>query len=518
MESWLAQLVADTRVVRAPGDERATPLVLDARSVYLDRYWAWETALVAGVMARLGRDGRADITALPQILERLFPNQDGFDRQQLAVAVAALGRFTIVVGGPGTGKTHTVVRILAAILQLTQESPQAEPRIALMAPTGKAAARLDASIGQQQASLGLSLPRATTIHRALGARLDGTVRRTAANPLDADVVVVDETSMVPLHLMARLLEAIPTDARLILLGDADQLAPVEAGSVLGDLCEAAGHHYSPILAADLATLGHPLPPELVSSSVGPGLADATVRLTKTHRFSAASGIRALSEAINAGDGTAALEVCRQFDDVSLVDGDLATVLHPLAVEGWRRTVAERDAAVALTHLTEFAVLGVHRGGRRGVADLNRSIEQWLSEAGAIEPSSEHYRGRPIIISRNDHILRLYNGDVGILTAEGGRLRARFPNHDRELTPLRLPEHETVYATTVHKAQGSDYDHVVLVLPEADSAILTRELLYTAVTRARDRVTIIGDSEILREGIQRRVRRMSGLARRLSAIS
>jgi exodeoxyribonuclease V alpha subunit len=441
-----------------------------------------------------------------------------------------LGRLTVIVGGPGTGKTAVVVRVLAALGALARAAGREPPRVALIAPTGKAAARLSESIRQTR---GAWIPEAmregipddaATIHRCLGMSIrTGRPRFHGSNPLRADIVVVDEASMVDLPMMARVIEALPPTARLILLGDPHQLVSVEMGAVLGDIRRAASGPKSGPRAQALAAVGVELAAEEVSADPKPVLADSLVTLEYTWRYAADSGIGRLASAINAGDATAALEVL----DGGAIDAvridvpegagwrSLFALLRKRVVAGYRAVVTERDPAAALSALRRFRVLCAHRKGLRGVETLNRRIEEWLEAEGLLRADEVNYAGRPILVGRNDNRCGLFNGDVGILlpdSARPGIIRAWFDGPDgtvRSFRPAMLPEHATVFATTVHKSQGSEYEEVLLVLPEQPSPLLTRELLYTAVTRATTRVTVLGSRARVIEAVERPVWRMSG---------
>ncbi|TNF35230.1 MAG: exodeoxyribonuclease V subunit alpha, partial [Deltaproteobacteria bacterium] len=423
------------------------------------------------------------------------------DLQREAARRAVERRLAIITGGPGTGKTSTVVRVLAALLD---QAP--ELRVQLLAPTGKAAVRMSEAIREAKedrerldvsdAVRALIPEDASTIHRALGYQPGSPTRFFHGEdyPLLADVVVVDEASMVDLSLMTKLVLAVRPDARLVLLGDKDQLASVEAGYVLGELCRSVA------------------------------LSPSRVELVESHRFDGEGGIGALARAINGGDGDAAVAILRDARqaEVTLVEpapgiGGLEAQLRELILPPLRARVrASRDPAGALAALGRFQVLAAHRRGRFGAATLNQVIERWLAAAGEIALHDVAYAGRPIVVTVNDRGLQLFNGDTGVILPDGeGMLRAYLPDTRdggiRSLTPAQLPPHETFYATTVHKGQGSGYDEVVVILPSEPSPVVTRELLYTAVTRARRAVTLVGSEEVIRHAVASRIVRASGLA-------
>ena len=525
----LVEAVADSPLARSPESREHTPLVLDGTRLYLERYWRDQQILVDSIGARLGHGAAPDpqqLATMRQSLARIFPNGEGkkaSDRQAWAAAVAALRHFCVVTGGPGTGKTSTVVRLLAILLE-TADEPL---RVKLMAPTGKAAARLSQSVAEQLIKLGGDLrdqipTEASTIHRALGVvpGKSGRFRHDADNPLAVDVVIVDEASMVALSLMTRLFEAVPLSARLILIGDRDQLASVEAGAVLGDLCLAGLQHggFSPEFAAQLGTVVE-LPGDVIADAAGSGVWDAVVKLTESYRFKTDAGIGRLADAINLGRADDAVRCLSEESQLDQIAADnevgLEDALRRLAVEGYRAALEAEDPADSLRALEKFRVLCAHRRGVRGVETLNQQIRRWLAEEGLVHPTDEWYDGRPLLVTQNDYQIDLFNGDIGIVrSADGGKLRAHFPRagsgSPRSFAPARLPAHETVFAMTIHKSQGSEFTRVVVVLPDQPSPILTRELLYTGITRAREHVTVVGSEQRIREAISERVQRASGL--------
>jgi len=524
VDPWLSALSASKLV----GDGKsATPLVLDSSGrLYLHRYYMHERAL-AEELARRARPAAVAGRGFADALARWFgPRSAEPDAQRTAAMLAILSPLTVIYGGPGTGKTTTVARLLGVLHQVAERPP----RTLLLAPTGKAAARLSESMTRAFASLDApagvaALPtQASTIHRALGTH-GSDVTRTARNrehPLASDVVVVDEVSMVDVALMRRLLEAVPPEARVVLLGDAHQLASVEAGAVLGDICgRARGYSYSADASARAEALfGEGLP----GAGQGPAhpLRDSMVELGKSHRFDPNSALGALALRVNAGDGPGALRALAESgSELSLRElaGDALEVeLARSAVGGFAPMFAAKDPVVALAELARFRILAAHRNGPRGVTGLCRAVEQALVEARLLPSNAleaRFYPGRPLMITENDYQLGLYNGDVGIVwRTAAGALAVHFSSGDgetRALSPSRLPPHETVYATSIHKSQGSEHDEVVVVLPTGDSPLLTRELLYTALTRARRRVTVYGSREAVARAVERRVERDSGLA-------
>lgn len=432
----------------------------------------------------------------------------------------------MITGGPGTGKTTTVLRLLALLAEQALAAGEAPPRILLLAPTGKASARLEESVTGARARLPVdeavrgAIPgEARTIHRALGWQPGGRWRHDAENPLAADVVVVDEASMIDLALMRALVEALRPETRLILLGDRDQLSSVDAGAVLGDICGEPG-------PAD--------PP--------PPIAACIARLGYSFRFGSETGIGALARAIQAGDADAALALLAdpKYPDVTRVAapatepggrlhaelaGDVlagyAPYLEALAAGAAKGSAPDPEAiAAALEAFGGFRVLCAHREGPSGALMLGRAVIEALTQAGRIGPLGESWAGRPVLVTRNDPALGLFNGDLGLIAPDAtmdGRLRAFFAGADgrpRAIAPPRLPPHETAYSMSIHKSQGSEFDRVAVILPQPDSPLLSRELLYTAVTRARRGVRLFASSEALRVAIAQRARRASGLRQRL----
>lgn len=520
LEDW-RQALCGSAVVGRPGE--MAPLILDhADRLYLGRYWQLEQDLLHGLRQRLGVWAAGVDTALLQTgLQRLFPNQgQDSDRQQLAAALAVLRTFCVITGGPGTGKTRTVTAILALLLEQAKGKP---PRIALAAPTGKAAARLSESIALAREQLPLSaelaaaIPtQAMTLHRLLGFRPDRVEPRHGADhPLGLEVLVVDEVSMVDLPLMSRLLAALPTKARLILLGDKDQLASVEAGMVLGDLCGRGRSGTGP----GWTSLSEAIAAPRESPSSRASIAEHILVLDKSYRFAGTSGIGALAQAVNRGESGTALALLRsgRHQDIALLEVDaqrLPEYLHRQVLPGYIPYLQAGNPEAALAAFARFRVLCALRDGPFGVSGLNRLIEQGLRAKGLIRGTQAMYRGRPLLVTSNDYGQGLFNGDLGLVLTDPGsptpRVYFATSTGTRSLLPGRLPAHETVFAMTVHKSQGSEFDEVLLVLPERDSPVLTRELIYTAITRARHRVTILGSPASMELALASRVERSSGL--------
>jgi len=528
----LRAIMEDFSTVGVPGEFR--PLVLDREGrLYLYRYWKYESDLAAVILRKAASESASlDRELLARGLERLFPVSAGGegepDWQKVAALAALRKNVCIISGGPGTGKTSTVVRIIALLLEQAKGTPL---RIALTAPTGKSASRLRESISSMRdalacdASVKALVPReAVTIHRLLGTIPGSTrFRHSRENPLSYDAVIVDEASMVALPLMAKLVAALRPEARLILLGDRDQLSSVEAGAALGDLCGGGREEtFSPefsSLFAELSGAGIPAAP---AGRTLPPLADALVILRRNYRFPAESGIGAAAREVNAGRGREALAILKDGTFSDAVWRDLpgtdkrVRAFAETVLDGYRNFLQAETAGEALRLFNAFRFLCALNSGPFGVEGLNGAIETILAEQGLIDPRQRWYRGRPVLVTVNDYNLKLFNGDIGIAFPsenDDGRFKVFFPDGDggvRGVSPVRLPAHETCYAMTIHKSQGSEFDRVEMILPAGDAAILTRELIYTGITRAKCGVEIWGKEDLFIAAASRRMERKSGL--------
>lgn len=550
LATWLRKLETSPLVAR-PGE--LAPLVLEEGRLYLHRYWRYETEIAARLSALMARLIEVDETRLGEGLRRLFPATGtacGTDWQQIAAALAVLKRFAVITGGPGTGKTYTVTRILSLLIEQAPDDP---PRIALAAPTGKARARLADSIEAALAS-GLSCEEkvtarirevartARTLHGLLG-MVPGRsqCRHGLGHPLPYDVVVVDEASMIDLPLMSHLLAALSESCRLILLGDRNQLPPVEVGNLLGDLCAAAGEGgYSAGLRERLEALtgqyiggctevrGASIEPQPDVSPPIPLIRDSLAELRTPRRFAQGSGIAALAEAIQQGDLRGCVTALETSEDLEWRESGRADPepwLSDIVRDFVRPYFGARDVEEALARFNAFRILCVLRQGPFGVEAVNRAIVRLLlGQWGGRYGQGEWYQGRPIMVTRNDPTLALSNGDIGLTwpdPAAGHALRVFFVNENgamRALSPARLPPHETVFCMTVHKSQGSEFGHVHLILPNQGGPLLCRELIYTAVTRAKTRLSLYGSRFVLAEALRKCMERSSGLHRRLGQAS
>jgi exodeoxyribonuclease V alpha subunit len=527
LEKWLSILRKD-EVVGKPGEYR--PLVLDGSRLYLYRYWDYEKKLIDNLKGRIVEDlAEINQRLLKDGLKRLFPRNNSVetDWQKFAAFASTLKRFCVISGGPGTGKTFTVAKILALLLEQKTQAL----RISLAAPTGKAASRLQEAI--KNARQGLNCPEqikaaipteASTIHRLLKSIPDSPYFRfDAKNPLPADVMVVDEASMVDLALLSKLAQAIPPSSKMILLGDKDQLASVEAGAVLGDICDTGKDHG---FSRDFSEVYRKLTDEKIEEGAdgqsGSGMRDSIVQLRKSYRFGPSSGIGEVSRAVNEGESTRAVQLLRSgsYGDIQWRElprpENLPAALKEKITEGFRPYLKENDPSKIFDLFNQVRILCAVREGPYGVNTLNLLVEQILRNEGLIRREGRWYRGRPILVTKNDYNLRLFNGDVGITLPDPeakGELRVFFPGPEgipRKFPPLRLPEHETVFAMTVHKSQGSEFNQVLFLMPHRNIQVLTRELVYTAITRAKEKVEVWGREEIFQTAVSRRISRTSGL--------
>lgn len=498
-DEWLERLRSSPLVGDGSGEH---PLVLADDRLYLERYWRYEQQVAGLIRDRLGRDETPLAPATEETLCRLLA-EDGETTQFRAARVALASKLAVIAGGPGTGKTYAVGAMLVALAAAGAET---FPLVGLCAPTGKAAARLGQAITELARDVGdpaisaiLEQVTPQTIHRLLGwAWGRSRFRHDGSNRLPHDIVIVDEMSMVSLPLAARLLAALRDDATLVIVGDPFQLESIEAGTVLADIVGPAADRP----AADTAIAGK-----------------VTV-LDRVYRFEEDSSIADFADAVRRGDPDDAIE--------RLADGGdrLRWVRSPEDPEFaamWREVTSQRSRLVDLANagdvdgaiqaLTEVAVVCATKRGPNGVSQWSRSIELALDERyPGLRWDTEWYPGRPVMITRNDYNLDLYNGDIGVAVATVDGLRAVFERGEVRTFPLsHLPEHQTVHAMTIHKSQGSQFDQVVVVLPDEESRLLTRELLYTAVTRARRRVWVVSPENVVRRAVSRSVQRASGLA-------
>ena len=527
-DRWLAALKASPLAGDGSPD---FPLVVTGPLVYLERYWRYEAAVLANLRERMAAPPQSlrDLAAvpdLPETLTALFP-EGGL--QRLAAAMAATGRLTVIAGGPGTGKTYTIARVIGLLYENARRAGGRAPVIGVAAPTGKAAARLTEQI--RSFALSLHPPSATrehllsleasTMHRLLGwHRPRGRFRHSANDPLPHDTVIVDEMSMVSLPMMAKLLDAVHPEARVVLVGDPDQLMSIEAGTVLGDLVGPSREELR-ISGPERARLGQLTGDRIPDGPTRGGMGDHVVTLDREFRFGRGSPIARLADAIRTGDGDRAMHGLssagggvtwldtshRTAEEMPGVTADLiahAARLMELGESG--------DAEGALAQLERLALLCAHRRGEMGVGHWVPWIERRARPAHVAWTTDLWYAGRPVMVTTNEYRLGVFNGDIGVTVRVGDRLAVAFGGSHgvRLIGPTQLPSTETVHAMTIHKSQGSQFERVVVLVPGQESRLLTRELLYTAVTRARSEVTVVGTEAAIRAAITRRVTRSSGL--------
>jgi exodeoxyribonuclease V alpha subunit len=541
VDEWVQHVAASELVTvgeAADGAER--PLRLVGTWLYLDRYWAEERGVADELMTMSEAEAQGvSVDELAAGIARLFGG-DPDRRQAMAAASAVLRRLTVVAGGPGTGKTTTVARIVALLCEQAVRSGGRMPLIALAAPTGKAAARLEEAVHAEAARIDVAdaireqllALQGSTLHRLLGRRpgSNSRFRHDRNQRLPHDVVIVDETSMVSLSLMARLLEALRPQARLVLVGDPAQLASIEAGAVLGDIVGPAAERMvigAPARRSLEAACDAPV--DAVDPDPGVTIGDGIVVLDRGHRFG--GGIAALASSVRGGDADAALALLHDPpDDVVWIPADVGSdsgdALEPVRAGAVAAGEAVFEAAVAAEGLTaldalgSFRILCAHRRGAHGVSTWTARVEGWLeAELNGFSTADPWFVGRPLLVNENDYELRLYNGDTGVIirsTGEPDRVSAAFERRGEivRYSPSRLSAIDTVYAMTIHKSQGSQFDTAAVLLPDPGSRILSRELLYTAVTRARTRLIVAGTEESIRLAVERPVARASGLRQRL----
>ena len=495
LDDW-REALRDSPAVAAPGSAQRRPLVLDERDrLYLARFRSAERRVADRLLA-LAAPAASDPGRSRALVDALFPADD-VERRRAARTMLER-RFCVVTGGPGTGKTTLAARLIALLVGVGLARPE---RVGLAAPTGKAAARIQEAVGRQTSELATHVPalhgyvaRASTVHRLLSRARRGPASRRS---LPLDLLVLDEASMVDLRLMARLLEALPERVRLVVLGDAKQLASVQPGAVLGDLCDVAAAQDGPLHAC-------------------------VVALTKSYRFAAGGGIGRLAAAIVGGDAGAALAALRDATDpvTELRPAGHAEDFARIAAAYAASSVAPcirglRDRGAGAEPFPAARVLCAHRVGPFGAERFNRLVEDRLRSAGLAPHGERFYAGRPVIVTRNDPVTGLSNGDTGVVLHRDGAVRVWFPElgtdaEPFEVAPARLPEHESFFALTVHRSQGSEYDEVAFVPGPADSRVATRELFYTAVTRARRKVTVYGSPASVVAAVERVTERAGGL--------
>nr|WP_244369710.1 exodeoxyribonuclease V subunit alpha [Pseudoalteromonas xiamenensis] len=519
----------------AVGDNK--PLSLFGSKLYLSRHARYEATLSQRFLEMANRQINVDAEQLKWLLAEYFPKQsDEVDWQKVACANAVLNGFSIITGGPGTGKTTTVTKLLAILQSLYQGAPL---NIKLVAPTGKAAARLSESIKSAKHKLALPEMLSTlipedgqTLHRLLGViPFSNKFRHNESNPLHLDVLIVDEASMVDLSLMAKLVKALPKGARLILLGDKDQLASVDTGCVLGDLCQkltlGVTPSYTPEHRLQLENLCEAVFSAAVSEQDDFKLRDSLSFLQKSHRFNEQSGIGQLALAVNNNDSRHLDWVLAQgFADIQLENLSQQSYTNLILGSAQRYaqylTAIARNEKPSMVHelFNQYRLLCAVREGAYGANELNFKIEQALVQQGLILRTGRFYLGMPIMITHNDYQLKLFNGDIGILMLDDdGELKASFiddAGETRFFYPARLPQFELAYVMTIHKSQGSEFPHTAILLPPMQKAQqgINRQLVYTGITRAKLKLELVAQPEVLKLAMRKSVQRSSGLYERL----
>lgn len=532
------QLLNETKV--AAGNEEKQPFVLHNNRLYLQRYFAYETAILESIRSFIAneqeqRDQRVQLLlihkhfiqslAAGDQVNHIAP-EEKIDWQQVAAIFGILNNFTIITGGPGTGKTTTVAKILAILFTINPSL-----KCALAAPTGKAAVRMAESLNASRINITPAVREKFktlvpgTIHRLLKYIPDSPYfRHNKTNPLVYDLVIVDEASMIDVALFAKLLDAIGPGTRIILLGDKDQLASVEAGSLLGDLCQTQ-QQMNALSAVNIDMINSFIPEKdnqvTASYIAAPDniLFGHIIELKRSHRFTGEGGIGKFSRAIIQSKADIISSFIERNDDPNVeIDTNYSDELFNRFTNDYSTYIREKDIAAALGKLNRLRVLCAVREGPQGLHAINRKIESWLVKKGLINNNAEFYENRPIIVTRNYPELKLYNGDVGIIRSDNtGSLKAWFEDSDKNLRPV-LPGYitsaETVFAMTIHKSQGSEYNKVLVILPAtADHPLLTRELLYTAITRAKESVLLQSTKEVILYTANKSVQRASGIMER-----
>ena len=518
----------------AVGENKPLRLVEDR--LYFARYADYEAILAESLLALASSKVAIDNQALKCLLDQFFAPSMQIDWQKVACAMAVLNAFCVISGGPGTGKTTTVTKLLAILQSLYLSVPLS---IKLVAPTGKAAARLSESIRDAKVKLGLTaqlanvIPeQAQTIHRLLGViPQSNKYRHNKTNPLHLDVLIVDEASMVDLALMAKLVEALPSHARLILLGDKDQLTSVDTGNVLADICQDLQLGQPPAYSAERVAMLNQLccqpdSEQLQSQPTSYQLADYIAFLQKSHRFDQHSGIGQLAKAVNCNDKTLLADIeQRGFAELTFYDLSThykAAIIRCAEAYSVYLDLIAQKAEPSDVHqaFLQYQLLAAVREGNYGVSKLNSEIEAQLARMGKITPSHRHYVGMPLMISQNDYQLQLFNGDIGIIMPDhDGQLKAVFMGErgqTRHFYPARLPAHEKVYAMTIHKSQGSEFTHTVMMLPPQQQAKVgvNRQLVYTGITRAKQYFDLVAQPQVLKMAMSKALTRSSGLYQRL----
>ncbi|UDG80882.1 RecBCD enzyme subunit RecD [Candidatus Hartigia pinicola] len=531
--------VKNAQSVALAGENKLSPLVLSGDFLYFRRLWQDEQKVFKYFSYPI--EQKYDTQAIKLILNSLFPKHDKeINWQKIATAIAVTSQISIILGGPGTGKTTTVAQILIILIKLSINNNK-NIKIELAAPTGKATSRLTESLGTALNLLSLThqerqmLPnKAKTLHKLLGAKPESQhFHYNRENLIEADILIIDEASMIDLSMMANLIEALHVNTRLIFLGDQNQLASIESGAVIKDICECTSMGYSFQRTQELTQLtGYSLNKFIAKK--GPLIRNSICFLRKNYRFSSSSGIGQLAVLVNKGNAKLVERFLKKtFSDInSYVQNDehnysqmllTATGLYHNYFLKIKENNSPEEILRAFNH---YRLLTALREGPYGMIGLNEKLEKLLCKQGFIycpfNRCNKYYAGRPIMISGNDNALSLFNGDIGIILPDNeGVLKAYFQSSDGKIKDIqlnRLPLHETAYVMTVHKSQGSEFTHAALVLPKSYSPIITRELIYTGITRAKKELSLYYNLKILRRAIETPSKRRSGLVMQLNSLN
>lgn len=520
----------ESKAVGSP-NEKLPFVYAGERFVYLKKFWDYQE--IINNYVKSGLIEKPDQDHLRDIIPRYFKKKSAsYDWQKGAALIAATNRFCLITGGPGTGKTTTAARIIAILTELMEKESKKSPKILLAAPTGKAAARLSSAMSDAMDNLeaikgkiSLNQHQAVTVHRLLGLGYASPEPKfNKENPFPADIVLIDEASMLDIAMMAKIMDAMPEKAKLIIMGDKDQLSSVEPGAVLADICEAGppekfSKKIIPILGIDGSV------PDITPVDEQ-GFFDCVVELDKSYRFSEKSGIGTLAGAIKKNDTQKAIDIIekKEHKDICWIRPDtktnLKTIMEEKIMGGINGLFSAKTPEKALDAMDEFRILCAMREGSWGVEGINRLVREILQERKKVPIKGDWYHLRPVMIKSNDYQLGLFNGDTGIVFSETGdenNLKVYFKAPEtgiKSFHPARIGAHDTVYATTVHKSQGSEFDRVVLILPEKFTKVLSMELTYTAVTRAKKEFTLIAEEEVFRKAVSGKAIRTSGLCQRL----
>lgn len=504
--------------------EDYTPLVLENGFIYLRRYWLYQQRLAQQINTRLERRGaEPEVHWIKQRLAYYFSHDNpthgaDINWQQTAAALALTSHFLIISGGPGTGKTTTITRILSLLIEQHQRTHLHPLRFSLAAPTGKAAMRMSESIresiqregGRLTDKIKQQLPEvSSTIHRLLGYRPNRTTFRfNKNNPLATDVVIIDEASMIDLALMTKLFEAVPPQATLILLGDKDQLSSVETGSVFTDLCASANNHYTAKTTHYLQAVTEAVHQTTAKDKIT-RLDHQIVCLLKSWRFDQASGIGRLAACVNKNRAEDALIILNDvaISDIQLIPPSDFTISDLLS--SWQPYLQALKETLSIDDLfaefNRFRMLSALRKGMKGSVYLNAQLEKQLMQQNKLYTDKRWYHGRPVMITENSYRTGLFNGDIGIVLQDQlGQTKVWFKTKEgaKAFSPVRLPRHETAWVMTIHKSQGSEFERVCVILPTEDNQVLTRQLIYTGITRAKQQIDIVSAAHILTVGIER----------------